>query len=112
MADILASAEEKMQKAVEAAKREFATLRTGRAHPGLVDRLQVDYYGTPTPLNQLANISTPEPRLLLIQPWDKNAVKDIEKAILKSDLGLTPTSDGQVIRIAIPPSPKKGAKIW
>mgnify|MGYP001060660980 CR=1 FL=1 len=103
MADILASAEEKMQKAVEADKREFATLRTGRAHPGLVDRLQVDYYGTPTPLNQLANISTPEPRLLLIQPWDKNAVKDIEKAILKSDLGLTPTSDGQVIRIAIPP---------
>ena len=64
MADILASAEEKMQKAVEAAKREFATLRTGRAHPGLVDRLQVDYYGTPTPLNQLANISTPAPRLL------------------------------------------------
>lgn len=103
MADILASAEEKMQKAVEAAKREFATLRTGRAHPGLVERLQIDYYGTPTPLNQLANISTPEPRLLLIQPWDKNAVKDIEKAILKSDLGLTPTSDGQVIRIAIPP---------
>ena len=84
MADILASAEEKMQKAVEAAKREFATLRTGRAHPGLVDRLQVDYYGTPTPLNQLANISTPEPRLLLIQPWDKNAVKDIEKQSSKA----------------------------
>lgn len=100
---ILVRAEEKMKGAVESTKKEFATLRTGRAHPGLVERLQVEYYGTPTPLNQLANISTPEPRLLLIQPWDKNAVKDIEKAILKSDLGLTPTNDGQQIRIAIPP---------
>jgi ribosome recycling factor len=103
MSEILVHAEEKMKKAIEAAKKEFVTLRTGRAHPGLVERLQVDYYGTPTPLNQLANISTPEPRLLLIQPWDKNAVKDIEKAILKSDLGLTPTNDGQQLRIAIPP---------
>jgi ribosome recycling factor len=100
--EILARAESKMKGTVEAAKKEFVTLRTGRAHPGLVERLQVDYYGTATPLNQLANISTPEPRLLLIQPWDKNAVKDIEKAILKSDLSLTPTNDGQLIRIAIP----------
>lgn len=103
MADqIIKRAKEKMEGAIEVAKNEFATLRTGRAHPGLVDRIIVDYYGTPTPLNQLANISTPEPRLLLIGPWDKNSIKDIEKAILKSDLGLTPTNDGQQIRIAIP----------
>jgi ribosome recycling factor len=104
MADqIFVRAKEKMEGALEVAKREFATLRTGRANPGLVERLQIDYYGTPTPLNQLANISTPEPRLLLIAPWDKSSVRDIEKAILKSDLGLTPTNDGQQIRIAIPP---------
>jgi len=92
-----------MQGVIEATKQAFAAIRTGRANPALLDRIQVEYYGTMTPLNQLATISAPEARLLLIQPWDKNAIKDIEKAILKSDLGLTPNSDGSVIRLVIPP---------
>lgn len=94
--------ERKMDKSVEAFKRELSTLRAGRAVPSLLDRVQVDYYNTPTPLNQLATISTPEPRLLLIQPWDKNVIGAMEKAILKSDLGLTPNNDGTVIRLNIP----------
>ena len=94
--------ERKMDKSVEAFKRELSTLRAGRAVPSLLDRVQVDYYNTPTPLNQLATISTPEPRLLLIQPWDKNVIGAMEKAILKSDLGLTPNNDGPVIRLNIP----------
>lgn len=100
--EVLSEVEEKMQAAVAAARREFAAIRTGRAHTGLLDRVQVDYYGTPTPLNQLATISVPEPRLLTIQPWDKSQVQAIEKAILQADLGLTPTNDGSVIRLAIP----------
>ncbi|HLT57465.1 MAG: ribosome recycling factor [Limnochordales bacterium] len=99
---LLQEAEEKMKQAVQAARRELATIRTGRANPALLDRITVDYYGTPTPINQLASISVPEARLLVIQPWDKNALKDIEKAILKSDLGLVPTSDGNVLRIQVP----------
>lgn len=95
-------AEERMQKAVSALKREFSTLRAGRATPSLLDKITVDYYGTPMPINQLANVTAPEPRLLVIQPWDKKAVSEIERAILKSDLGLTPNSDGSVIRLAIP----------
>ena len=83
-------------------RREYASLRAGRANPSILDRIQVDYYGTLTPLNQMANISAPEPRLLLIQPWDKSVIGNIEKAILKSDLGINPTNDGSVIRIAIP----------
>ena len=94
--------ERRMDKSVEAFKRELSTLRAGRAVPSLLDRVQVDYYNTPTPLNQLATISTPEPRLLLIQPWDKNVIGAMEKAILKSDLGLTPNNDGTVIRLNIP----------
>ncbi|MEW5762677.1 MAG: ribosome recycling factor [Bacillota bacterium] len=91
-----------MQKTVEIVKRELASLRAGRATPALLDRIMVDYYGTPTPVNQLATISAPEPRLLVIQPWDKTVMGEIEKAILKSDLGITPSSDGNVIRLAIP----------
>ncbi|WP_396193885.1 ribosome recycling factor [Fictibacillus barbaricus] len=91
-----------MQKAIGSLRREYSTLRAGRANPSLLDRVQVDYYGTPTPINQLAGVTTPEARLLVIQPYDKTAMGDIEKAILKSDLGLTPSNDGQVIRIAIP----------
>ena len=94
--------ETKMKKTIEALKREFATLRAGRATPSLLDKVDVDYYGTKTPLKQLANISAPEPRLLVVQPWDKGAIADIEKAILKSDLGLTPNNDGNMIRISIP----------
>lgn len=100
--EILSKTEKKMKGVIEVTKRDFATIRTGRANPAILDRIVVDYYGTPTPLTQLATISTPEPRLLVIQPWDRNAVKEIEKAILKSDLGLVPNVDGVVIRIVIP----------
>jgi ribosome recycling factor len=100
---VLTQAEEKMEKAIGALKRELSTLRAGRANPSLLERIQVDYYGTPTPINQMAGITVPEARLLVIQPYDKSVMGDIEKAILKSDLGLTPSNDGQVIRIAIPP---------
>lgn len=99
---IIKEAEERMEKAIAALKRELTTLRAGRATPALLDRVMVDYYGSPVPVNQAANISTPEPRLILIQPWEKTMLGPIEKAILKSDLGLTPTNDGSVIRIAIP----------
>jgi len=102
MDEVYLEFEEKVQKTVEALQREFATLRAGRATPALVEDLEVDYYGTPTPLYQLAGISAPEARLIVIQPWDKNSVKDIEKAILKSDLGLNPNNDGNVIRLTIP----------
>jgi ribosome recycling factor len=94
--------ETNMNRTVEIVKKEFAQLRAGRATPVLLDKIQVNYYGTPTPVNQLANISVPEARLLVIQPWDKASVPEIEKAIMKSDLGITPTSDGNVIRLAVP----------
>ena len=101
--ETLADAEDRMAKAVEALRRELATVRTGRANPALVDHLKVDYYGTPTPLKQLASVMVPEARLLTIQPWDKGSLTAIEKAIQKSDLGLNPTNDGSLIRLAIPP---------
>ena len=100
--DALLDATDRMEKALEAFQRDLATVRTGRASPALVEHLKVDYYGTPTPLNQLATISTPEARLIVIQPWDRGSTGAIEKAILKSDLGLNPASDGTVIRLAIP----------
>jgi ribosome recycling factor len=103
IADILRDARQRMQKAVESTQRELGALRTGRASPALVEHIRADYYGTLTPLNQLATISVPEPRLLVVQPWDKNAVRAIEKAILQSQLGLVPNSDGTVLRMAIPP---------
>ena len=95
-------AESRMQKAVEALKRDMNTIRTGRASPTLVENVTVDYHGVPTPLNQLATISTPEARLLVIQPWDRQAISEIERGILKSGLGLNPASDGTVVRLAIP----------
>lgn len=100
--DVYSSHEEKMQKALDALRRELATLRAGRATPALLDKVTVDYYGTPTPINQVANIAVPEPRMITIQPWEKTMVAQIEKALLKSDLGLTPNSDGLVIRLLIP----------
>ncbi len=100
--EILKETENRMKAVIEATKKELAAVRTGRANTALLDRVAVDYYGTPTPINQLANISAPEARLLVIQPWDKGILKDVEKSILKSDLGLVPTNDGTVIRIAIP----------
>lgn len=101
--DVMEDAEVRMGKAIEALRRDLATIRTGRASPSLVERLPVDYYGSSTPLNQLAGISVPEPRMLVIQPWDRGSMAAIEKAIMKSELGLNPTNDGQVVRIAIPP---------
>ncbi len=100
--EVFASADTKMRKAVETLKHELATIRTGRAHPGLVEHIMVDYHGTPVPLNQIAGIGVPEARLLVIQPWDKQVLPNVEKAILKSDLGLTPNNDGNVIRLAVP----------
>ncbi|MBI4744917.1 MAG: ribosome recycling factor [Actinobacteria bacterium] len=99
---ILNEAESKMKKAILAVSSEFSTVRTGRASPALLDRIMVDYYGTPTPLNQLATVSVPEARLLTIQPWDKSSMENVEKAILQSDLGLTPSNDGTIIRLPIP----------
>jgi ribosome recycling factor len=100
--EVFGSADAKMRKAVEVLKHELATIRTGRAHPGLVEHIMVDYHGTPVPLNQIAGIGIPEARLLVIQPWDKQVLPNVEKAILKSDLGLTPNNDGNIIRLAIP----------
>jgi ribosome recycling factor len=100
--DLLAEAENRMEKVIENMVREYATLRAGRANPALLDKVMVDYYGSLTPVNQTANISCPEPRLIVIQPWDKNNIAAIERAIMKSDLGITPASDGVVIRLAVP----------
>ncbi len=102
MQEVYSSSEEKMQKTVATLKRDLAALRAGRATPALLDKISVDYYGAAMPISQLANIAVPEPRLLVIQPWDKKAVSEIERAILKSDLGLTPNSDGNIIRLVIP----------
>jgi len=99
---IIRDAETKMKKAVEATSKDFATIRAGRAAPSMLDNIQVNYYGTKTPINKMATITTPEPRLLVIQPWDKTVIKDIEKAITQSDLGLNPSSDKNVIRLTIP----------
>jgi ribosome recycling factor len=101
--EVLADARARMQKAIEATRREFASLRAGRANPALLEHLKVDYYGTPTPLQTLATITAPEPRLLVLKPFDRHAVKDIERALLQSDLGLNPSFDGTVFRIPIPP---------
>jgi ribosome recycling factor len=101
--EIFEDLKERMGKSIESLKREYSRLRTGRASVSLLDGIRVSYYDTPTPLNQMASLAIPEPRLIVIQPWDKTAIGDIEKAILKSELGLTPMNDGKVIRIAIPP---------
>ncbi|MGB3112707.1 MAG: ribosome recycling factor, partial [Candidatus Omnitrophota bacterium] len=95
-------AETKMKAALEAIQKQFLTIRTGRAHPSLVENVKVDYYGQKTLLKQLANINAPEPRLIVIQPWDKNSINDIEKAILASEVGITPINDGKLIRLTMP----------
>src|SRR2546421_11004065 len=99
----LAEAESRMQKSVDALAKEIQTIRTGRASPSLVDRIAVEYYGNPTPLNQLATISVPEARMIIIQPWDRSVISAVEKALQKSELGLNPGNDGQLIRVPIPP---------
>jgi len=101
--EFIAETEEKMKKSLEATRRELATIRTGKATTSLLDTVRVNYYGNMVPLNQAANVSAPEPRMLLVQPWEKSMVEEIKKAILKSDLGLNPTDDGMIIRIPIPP---------
>jgi ribosome recycling factor len=100
--ELLVDAGERMQKSVEATRNEFSTVRTGRASPHLLDRIDVDYYGATTPLRQLANISASEARLLTVTPYDKSSIKAIEKSIMESDIGLTPSNDGSVIRLTIP----------
>jgi len=102
IADVITDTKTRMAKAIEATKHEFSSLRTGRASPVLLEQIRVDYYGTPTPINQLATITVPEPRLLVVQPWDRKMVKDIERGILKSELGLVPSSDGTHVRVPIP----------
>ena len=99
---VINDAEDRMKKTLEALKKEYGTLRAGRAAPSLLDKVMVDYYGSQTPVNQIANVTVPEPRMIMIKPYDKGSLKDIEKAIQKSDLGLTPNSDGVSIRLAIP----------
>lgn len=101
--DVLKPAQERMQKAIQVLKKDLLTLRAGRANPALLDKVQVEYYGSQMPINQVATISTPDPRSLVIQPWDKSTLGEIERAILKSELGLTPNNDGNVVRITIPP---------
>ncbi len=96
-------AEEKMNKVLDLLRKEFASLRTGRASLGMLDGIIVDYYGTPTPLNQVASMAIPDPRQITIQPWETKLLGEIEKAILKSDVGITPSNDGKIIRLAIPP---------
>ena len=101
--DIIKDSEDRMKKTVDAVQRELDAVRTGHAQVGLVDHVRVEYFGTAMPINQLATVAAPESRLLTIQPWDRNALPAIEKALLKSDLGLTPSNDGQIIRLVIPP---------
>ena len=101
--EIYADTRESMSKSIKSLKAEYKKVRTGRASVSILDGIRVDYYGTPTPLNQIATLAVPESRLITIQPWDVSVIKDIEKEIMKSDLGLTPSSDGKIIRIAIPP---------
>ncbi|MDR1858040.1 MAG: ribosome recycling factor [Treponema sp.] len=103
MQEVIDSTEEKMKKTVASLKDGFATLRTGRASAALFDKIRVDYYGEKSPLNQVANISIPEARLIVIQPWDKNLIGEIEKSIRSAELSLNPSNDGKVIRIAVPP---------
>ena len=102
MKEIQNKLQQQMEKTIEALKHEFSTIRAGRANAQMLDKIRVDYYGTPTPINQVGSISVPEPRTLVINPWDKSAMKDIETAIRNSDLGLNPTNDGEVIRLNVP----------
>ena len=100
---VLTDVDQKMDRAIDALKRELSTLRTGRATPSLIESISVDYYGVPTPLNQLASISAPDARAIMVQPWDKAAMKEIEKSLLKSDMGFNPSNDGNNITVPVPP---------
>lgn len=100
--DVHKELEENMKKTIDSCTNELASVRAGRANPSLLDRISIDYYGVQTPLNQVANVSAPEPRMIVVQPWDTNVLEDIEKSISQSDLGLNPSNDGKIIRISIP----------
>lgn len=100
--DVIADTKSRFHKAIEATRHEFSSIRTGRASPALLEQIRLDYYGVPTPITQLATVTVPEPRLLVISPWDKKFVKDVERAIMKSELGLVPSSDGTHVRVPIP----------
>lgn len=100
--DVLNAGEQKMNKTISSLKRELSSMKAGRANPSMLDRIEIEYYGTMSPINQVANVSAPEPRVILIQPWDKSSIKDIEKAIQKSDLGINPSNDGVSIRLIVP----------
>lgn len=110
MQQMIADAEEKMKKAIQALQKEYAAIRTGRSSPALLDRIEVEYYGMPTPIKQMATVSVPDARTLMISPFDKKSLTAIEKAILKSDLGITPSNDGSTIRIAFPPPTEERRK--
>lgn len=101
--DVMKETERKMDRSIDALKRDLTSLRTGRATPSLVDNISIDYYGTPTPLNQLASISTPDARAIMVQPWDKQALPEIEKSLMRSEMGFNPSNDGNVITVPIPP---------
>ena len=101
--DVLLDVEDKMDKAVEALKRDLNTLRTGRATPSLIENISVDYYGTPTPLKQIASISAPDARAILVQPWDRQSLREIEKSLMKSEMGFNPSNDGNIVTVPIPP---------
>ncbi len=103
MKELIKSADEKMVKSIDSLKSEFATVRAGRANPSILNKISVDYYGTPTPVNQIAAISVPDPKTIVIQPWDASVLKEVEKAIQTSDLGINPANDGKILRIIIPP---------
>lgn len=103
MQELLKNTEEKMNKTVGVLERDYKSIRAGRANVSVLDRITVDYYGSPTPIQQMAAVSVPEPRILMIQPWDASTLKDIEKAILTSDIGINPQNDGRVIRLSFPP---------
>ena len=103
MKELLKNTEEKMNKTISVLERDYKSIRAGRANAAVLDRITVDYYGCPTPIQQMAAVSLPEPRILMIQPWDAGTLKDIEKAILTSDIGINPQNDGRVIRLAFPP---------
>ncbi len=103
MSEIITKCEEKMNKTIDALDREYAAIRAGRANPAVLNKVVVDYYGTPTPVNQMAAVSVPEPRTLMIAPWDASTLKEIEKAIQASDIGINPTNDGKAIRLNFPP---------
>jgi len=103
MKEIIKAADEKMSKSIDSLKSEFATVRAGRANPSILNKISVDYYGTATPINQIAAISVPDPKTIVIQPWDASVLKEVEKAILTSELGINPMNDGKILRIVIPP---------